>query len=241
MPLGHGPRLLRVSGCEHPRPLGRDVEFHLPGTAGRCSFQGLDDQPQHRIVAVPLTVGGDDVPGRCSSVLHRSSAIRHASWKIGPQQPVVHVAAWVVLPVLVRVLEPGQQPLALLGGRDVQEALDDHAAVVGQRLLEAVDAAVAAADVHRQRQLAHLGDEHVLVLRTVEDADLSSFRHTAGTCQRKSCSSSSGVGALKALSRVPLGSSSPTTWRTVPPLPDVSMPCNTSSTRRTEAPPAAAA
>ena len=50
--------------------------------------------------------------------------------------------------------------------------------------------------------------------------------------QRKSCASSSGVGRLNAAMCTPAGSTCPTTWPTVPPLPEVSMPCSTSSTLR---------
>src|SRR4051794_21175459 len=67
----------------------------------------------------------------------------------------------------------------------------------------------------------------------------------SGTCgrirQRKSCSSSSGVGALNAMCSTPCGSTLPTTCRTMPPLPEVSMPWRTSSTLRLLAPPRAAA
>ena len=41
-----------------------------------------------------------------------------------------------------------------------------------------------------------------------------------------------GVGFLNAVIDVPSGPSCPTTWLMVPPLPAVSMPCSTSSTRR---------
>ena len=43
---------------------------------------------------------------------------------------------------------------------------------------------------------------------------------------------SSSVGALKQVIRTPCGSTRPTVCRIVPPLPEVSMPCSTSSTRR---------
>ena len=49
---------------------------------------------------------------------------------------------------------------------------------------------------------------------------------------RKSWRSSSGVGRPKLATCTPAGSHWPTTWRTVPPLPEVSSPCSTSSTLR---------
>src|SRR5579871_5427858 len=58
----------------------------------------------------------------------------------------------------------------------------------------------------------------------------------AGACEctrhRKSCASSTGVGALNGTIRKPSGSTSWNTARIVPSLPLVSMPCSTSSTRR---------
>ena len=49
---------------------------------------------------------------------------------------------------------------------------------------------------------------------------------------RKSWARSSSVGALKLVIRTPCGSTRPIVWRSTPPLPLVSMPCSTSSTRR---------
>jgi hypothetical protein len=41
---------------------------------------------------------------------------------------------------------------------------------------------------------------------------------------RKGWARSSAVGALKAVMSTPCGSTAPTTWRMMPPLPEVSMP-----------------
>ena len=46
---------------------------------------------------------------------------------------------------------------------------------------------------------------------------------------RKSWARSSGVGALNACTWTPSGSIAPITWRMIPPLPAVSMPCRTTS------------
>src|SRR3954447_20134575 len=51
---------------------------------------------------------------------------------------------------------------------------------------------------------------------------------------RKSCARSSSVGALKLVIFTPCGSTRPTVCRSTPPLPEVSIPCSTSSTRRSE-------
>ena len=52
--------------------------------------------------------------------------------------------------------------------------------------------------------------------------------------QRKSWARSSSVGALKLVIRTPWGSTSPMVWRRTPPLPLVSMPWRTTSTRRSD-------
>ena len=82
----------------------------------------------------------------------------------------------------------------------------------------------------------HPDDQHVLVVRPVEDAELPAPGSALLMRQRKSCASSSSVGALKAVAWTPCGSTEPMTWRTMPPLPAVSMPWTTSRTDR-RAPP----
>ena len=63
-----------------------------------------------------------------------------------PELALVDVAR-VVLPVLVRAVEPRGEPLLLLVGRDVQHHLDDGGAVCDELVLEVVDAAVALLDL----------------------------------------------------------------------------------------------
>ena len=53
----------------------------------------------------------------------------------------------------------------------MQEALDEHRAVVGQPLLELVDLGVAGLPHVLRHELVDPDDQHVLVLRPVEDAD----------------------------------------------------------------------
>jgi hypothetical protein len=59
----------------------------------------------------------------------------------------------------------------------VQHALHDHRARRGQPRLEVVDRAVAPLDLLRRRELAHARDQHVLVVRAVEDPDHAGRRH----------------------------------------------------------------
>src|SRR5918994_2355659 len=86
-------------------------------------LQLLGQQAGDRPVAVPLAVGRDPVPGGGVAV----AALQGGHVRLlvlGPEGPLVDVAG-VELPVLGRVVEPGQQPLALLLLGDVQEHLDD--------------------------------------------------------------------------------------------------------------------
>ena len=71
-----------------------------------------------------LRSAGTTCHGACVGVaaLERVGVGGHV---VVPQRAVLEVAR-VVLPALGRVLEAGEQPLALLLGRDVQEALDDR-------------------------------------------------------------------------------------------------------------------
>ncbi len=104
----------------------------------------------------------------------------------------------------------------------------------GQQLgLELVDGVVAPLDLVGVDELAHLGDQHVLVVGAVEDADPARGRQRpahppqevvgqlllGGTPERGD------LDALRVDERA-------TVWRTTPPLPEVSMPCSTSSTLR---------
>src|SRR3954447_3248148 len=82
----------------------------------------------------------------------------------------------VVLPVLGGVAEAGDQPRALLLARDVQVALDDPRAALGELALEAVDGVVAAGPRALVGELADAHREHVLVVRAVEDTELTGAR-----------------------------------------------------------------
>lgn len=79
-------------------------------------------------------------------------------------------------------------------------------------------------------------DEDVFVLRPVEDTDLPGSGSALVIRQRKGCARSSLVGALKAVCLTPCGSKAPTTYRMIPPLPEVSIPCTTSRSERFRSP-----
>jgi len=75
------------------------------------------------------------------------------------------------LPALGRIVQSSQQPLALSGVGDVQEALDDSGALRREVGLEGVDLVVASAPLGLGNRLVNPRHEHVLVMRAVEHAD----------------------------------------------------------------------
>src|SRR5215213_2203396 len=156
-----------------PAQLFGDVEAGLWPLEAE-PFELLAQQLRDRPVAVPLAVGRDDVPRRrlCAAALERVGVGGHV---VVPQRAVLEVVR-VVLPVLGRVAETGDQPCSLLLGRDVQVALDDPRAALGQLGLEAVDGVVTADPRALVGKLAHAHGEHVLVVRAVEDAELAGAR-----------------------------------------------------------------
>ncbi len=129
------------------------------------------EQPADREVAVPLLVARDHEPGRVVGVGPLQGDLV-GPLVLRPHPPLVDVTG-VVLPVLARVVQPGQQPLLLRLRRDVQHALDQDGAGLDELPLELVDRGVASLDLLGGRELAHPGDQHVLVVRAVEDPDVA--------------------------------------------------------------------
>ena len=128
----------------------------------------------------PLVVGRDDVPGGPLGAGGRQ-AVRVRPHVPAPVGPLGQVGRGE-LPVLVRAVEPLEEPPLLLLLRHVQEELEDHRPVPDQVPLERVDVLVApppellpellARQPLRRQQLGvDLHDEDVLVVRPVEDPD----------------------------------------------------------------------
>src|SRR5690349_20469437 len=115
---------------------------------------------------MPLAVGGDDVPRRRVGV----AAVDRVVVRVEVVVPVLGVVevAGVVLPILRRVVEPSLLALAPLVERDVQEALDDRGACVGELPLEAVDRVVALRPGGARSEVANADDENVLVMGATE-------------------------------------------------------------------------
>ena len=140
---------------------GRPLRVHV--------LKLLDEQLREGPVAVPLAVSGNDVPGgRCGVAALERCFVRRAV--VVPEQPLIEIAR-IELPVLCRIVQAGEQPFALLLRRDVQEHLDDADAPFDQAALEAVDGRIATAPHRSRHEVMNADDEHVLVLRSIEDAD----------------------------------------------------------------------
>src|SRR6266511_3666972 len=108
------------SPADQPPPLRLDIEICHRIPQGQIDKR-VPQEGGHRPVPVPLPVGRDDVP-RC--VPGRAPRERVGVGRLvgRPERALGHVTR-VVLPVLGRVGQPHQQPLALLLGSDVPHYL----------------------------------------------------------------------------------------------------------------------
>jgi len=91
-------------------------------------------------------------------------------------RPLVEVSL-LELPVLRRVVQAGEEPRALFVVGDVEEHLHDRRSRTDRPRLESVDLLVALRPHPGRDQVVDAHDEHVLVLRAVEDPDLARARH----------------------------------------------------------------
>src|SRR5216684_9178474 len=134
-------------------------------------LQRLDEDSRHRPVPVVLVVCRDHVPRRPSD---RAACDGNAVCAL----VVVPVSTFVdvvnaELPLLVGILESVDQtfPLLLIG--DMKANLDELDALVRDLPLEAVDELVTTLDDIERGEIVDPHDQHVLVMRAVEDADVS--------------------------------------------------------------------
>src|SRR5215208_6874771 len=87
-----------------------------------------------------------------------------------PKLAVVEIGE-VELPLLLRIFHPFRQALFLFLGRDVEHELQNRDAVLDEVLFELIDLIVALFDHARRYQILHLSDEHVFIMRPIENAD----------------------------------------------------------------------
>ena len=140
---------------------GRILQVH--------AFERVKHQVGHGPVAVPLAIGGHNVPRRKICAAPRQGIVI-CLLVGGPVGSVIHVG-WVVLPELRRIVQPLQQPPPLLLERYVQHHFHQRDADVGQLLLKIIYLRVPAEPHPLRSKLAHARHQHVLVVRTVEYPD----------------------------------------------------------------------
>ena len=150
------------------RPCGRLRVAHLQ------RLERVDEGLADHEVAIPLAVGRHDVPrGRVGRRLRQRDLVRLLV--VVPALALVDVAV-LELPLLLRVLQPLFQPGLLLVLGDVQEELADDRAFVDEHAFEVADVVVAPTPLLLRNQVVHANDEHVLVVRAVEDRDVAATR-----------------------------------------------------------------
>ena len=127
------------------------------------------------MVAEPFVVGGDDVPGRPRGAAFSQGVLIGA----GVVVPVLALLEIVQrqLPIAGGILHAGQESLLLLLLANVQEKFQDGDAAGVQHAFEFVDVPVALRPNFFGNQAVDAGDEHVFVVRTVEDSDIASARY----------------------------------------------------------------
>jgi hypothetical protein len=154
-----------------------DSELEGGGVDGRprvAEFEGLEGVDQDAgddDVAVPLLVRGNDKPGGVLATGGGEDVLISGSI-LWPELALAEVGG-IEFPVLVGVVETGLEAASLLVAGDVEEELEDDDVVIDEEVLELVDVVEALADDFGGNQLMDAGDEHILVVGAVEDADHS--------------------------------------------------------------------
>jgi hypothetical protein len=103
--------------------LANGVEVH--GGGGQLDlepFQVVHDNPRHGEVAKPLTVGGDDKPGRPFGAATGQGFL--VGLRVGVPEPSLLVVGIADLPVAVQVVESSLESPQLFLLTDVEEELD---------------------------------------------------------------------------------------------------------------------
>ena len=132
--------------------------------------QRLREGFRHDEVPVPLGVGGNHDPRSMGQRAARDRILV----RLGEVAPLVALLPVldVDLPGRYRILFPLEETLLLLVLRDVEEVLEDDAAVLCEQRFEGVDRVVARLPDRLLHQLVHPDDQDVLVMGPVEDGEL---------------------------------------------------------------------
>ncbi|KAF2174371.1 hypothetical protein K469DRAFT_693866 [Zopfia rhizophila CBS 207.26] len=183
-------------GARVPGRLSSCLELHerkFTGPADRASPGGKPVQLSHRSEqdlrhqqpGQPLPVRRQDVPGRIGR--GRGADRRLVGGLVIVPAATVHDVGRLQLPVLVRLVDPGQEALALLLLAEMQEELQQHRPLPGEVALEAADVLqpfVPDRVIHQdlRKRLAgqdlrmHAGHQDLLVPGAIVDADPATGR-----------------------------------------------------------------
>jgi hypothetical protein len=142
-----------------------------------------------------LVVGGNSVPG-CVRGACRVQTILKSLDIVLPIFSFVNVRA-AELPILVRLINALEETLSLFALREVEEELDDTGAVTIEMLLHVHDGTIPflpdcllieeslRKPLTAENLWMYANDEHLLVVRTIKDADPPAFRQPAGRSPEK--------------------------------------------------------
>jgi hypothetical protein len=164
------------------------------------STRGLvADDPRNHQVAEPLVVRRDDVPRRKLG----AGVVDHAfisALVIGPQR-AFGVVALADFPLPILVFQPHAEAFELLFGADVEEELEHARALFGQQFLELVDLVVALLPRALVDIAVDARDQHVFVVRSVEDRDLALARRAGVDAPQEIVAGFLGRGLFEARNR----------------------------------------
>src|SRR5688572_1062157 len=133
-------------------------------------LEGIDHEARYQIVARLLVIGGHDIPG-CPGRAAFSQCVSIGFGVVVPECSLIEVSG-PELPILLRIRQPIEQALTLLFRRYVQKELQNLRSGEIERSLEVVDLCVAGRPHLLRRKVPYADDEHVLVLRPIEDANM---------------------------------------------------------------------
>src|SRR5579871_4724677 len=132
--------------------------------------EGVHQDPGDHEVAVPLVVGGDEVP-RGPRRARPPEHLGVGGLVVVPERPFVEVRL-AELPVLRRVVDPLLEAPPLFLGAHVEEELQHRRALVDELALEGVDRAEPGRPDRRGHEAMDPGRQDILVVAAVEDHDL---------------------------------------------------------------------
>src|SRR5208283_2983206 len=154
------------------------------------SFERIEDDPGNDQLGIPLVIGGYDVP-RGHACACRAQTFLISLRVLLPVFPLLYVRH-AEFPVLLRLIDAREKALSLLLLGQMQVELDDAGSIAGEVLLQPHDGAIAiepdrlamargVGEAFAAEDFGvHANDEHLLVMRSIEDSDPAALGQIAG-------------------------------------------------------------